>query len=158
MRGAGLRKPSASARSALTSRASVCRMKSSTTAAFSARNAEQLAYTRVPPGLSMFFIESMNAAVSREITHGHTVPYGSGTAGDRSGCGVVVIAGRLHLSVRTVGRLKTPQDFNDLVVATRGNSTIPICSPMSNARPCAPRSTRIRPISRRKASQARAPR
>ena len=31
-----------------------------------------------------------------------------------------------ELSVRTVGRLKTPQDFNDLVVATRGNSTIRI--------------------------------
>jgi HAE1 family hydrophobic/amphiphilic exporter-1 len=34
--------------------------------------------------------------------------------------------GQRELSVRTVGRLKTPQDFNDLVVATRGNSTIRI--------------------------------
>ena len=31
-----------------------------------------------------------------------------------------------ELSVRTVGRLRTPDDFNDLVVATRGNSTIRI--------------------------------
>jgi len=34
--------------------------------------------------------------------------------------------GTRELSVRTVGRLRTPDDFNDLVVATRGNSTIRI--------------------------------
>jgi HAE1 family hydrophobic/amphiphilic exporter-1 len=34
--------------------------------------------------------------------------------------------GSRELSVRTVGRLRTPNDFNDLVVATRGNSTIRI--------------------------------
>ncbi len=34
--------------------------------------------------------------------------------------------GMRELSVRTVGRLRNPDDFNDLVVATRGNSTIRI--------------------------------
>jgi HAE1 family hydrophobic/amphiphilic exporter-1 len=34
--------------------------------------------------------------------------------------------GNRELSVRTVGRLRNPEDFNDLVVATRGNSTIRI--------------------------------
>jgi hydrophobic/amphiphilic exporter-1 (mainly G- bacteria), HAE1 family len=34
--------------------------------------------------------------------------------------------GNRELSVRTVGRLKSPDAFNDLVVATRGNSTIRI--------------------------------
>jgi HAE1 family hydrophobic/amphiphilic exporter-1 len=34
--------------------------------------------------------------------------------------------GSRELSVRTVGRLRTPDDFNDLVVATRGNSPIRI--------------------------------
>ena len=34
--------------------------------------------------------------------------------------------GNRELSVRTVGRLRNPDDFNDLVVATRGNSTIRI--------------------------------
>jgi HAE1 family hydrophobic/amphiphilic exporter-1 len=34
--------------------------------------------------------------------------------------------GSRELSVRTVGRLRTPGDFNDLVVATRGNSPIRI--------------------------------
>jgi HAE1 family hydrophobic/amphiphilic exporter-1 len=34
--------------------------------------------------------------------------------------------GTRELSVRTVGRLRNPDDFNDLVVATRGNSTIRI--------------------------------
>ncbi len=34
--------------------------------------------------------------------------------------------GTRELSVRTVGRLRTPEDFNDLVVATRGNIPIRI--------------------------------
>jgi HAE1 family hydrophobic/amphiphilic exporter-1 len=34
--------------------------------------------------------------------------------------------GARELSVRTVGRVRTPDDFNDLVVATRGNSPIRI--------------------------------